>query len=136
MTNIVATPQQFLCRNLFKDAVEYAKTVIADPVRKAAWQNTLKRRNGVYNEAIKEYMNKARLEKQRAATATRRLIVRAFKNQPADEMIGTATYNVGKAPAILTTSHRNLIGTRCKNQDQKNRINSGYKWKSINQTQH
>ena len=56
MSNIIPTKNQQKQRNLFKDAVVYAKEVIADPARKAAWQKRLKRINGVYNEAIKRYI--------------------------------------------------------------------------------
>lgn len=35
MSGIVATPRQRKCRNLFKEAVAYAKEVIADAERKA-----------------------------------------------------------------------------------------------------
>ena len=44
MTNIIATAKQKKQRNLFKEAVAYAKAVIADPTRNVAWQNRLKRR--------------------------------------------------------------------------------------------
>ena len=68
MSKVKATIKQRKCRTTFQDAVAYAKTVISDPVLKAQWQNKLRRHNGVYNAAIKEYMlrekNKKLLDKQ------------------------------------------------------------------------
>ena len=37
MTKIIASAQQRKCRNLFKEAVVYANTAYADPVRKKEW---------------------------------------------------------------------------------------------------
>jgi len=56
MTRIIASAAQRKCRDLFAEAVAYAKEVIADPELKKAWQKKLRRRNGVYNEAVKTYM--------------------------------------------------------------------------------
>ena len=58
MTRIVASKKQRICRNLFKEAVAYAKTVIADEARKKEWQKRLKRSKRVYHAAIKEFMIK------------------------------------------------------------------------------
>ncbi|MEP7110303.1 MAG: hypothetical protein ABI760_20075, partial [Ferruginibacter sp.] len=55
---------------------------IADPVQKAEWQKRLKRRNGVYNEAVKAYLLKDKLAKEREDLLTRRLIWNAFKDLP------------------------------------------------------
>ena len=38
MSRIIAPTKQRKCRDIFKEAVAYAKQVIADPVAKAAWQ--------------------------------------------------------------------------------------------------
>ena len=66
MSNIVASDEQRQCRNLFKEAVAYAKTVIADPVLKKEWQKKIRRRNGVYNKAIKAYMLSKQADIQKA----------------------------------------------------------------------
>jgi len=58
MSGIIASLQQRRCRNLFAKAVVYAKSVIGDPELKAAWQKRIRRRNGVYNKAIKAFMLK------------------------------------------------------------------------------
>ena len=86
MTRIIATAKQRKCRNLFKEAVEYAKQVIADPEAKAAWQKRLRRRNGVFNAAVKFYMLKEKREKERALMMTNHLLWLAFKNATAEEM--------------------------------------------------
>ena len=56
MSDIVASMRQRKCRNLFRDAVAYAKEVVADKERKICWQKILRKPNPVYNAAIKEYM--------------------------------------------------------------------------------
>ncbi|MEP7111244.1 MAG: hypothetical protein ABI760_24825, partial [Ferruginibacter sp.] len=38
MTKIIAFPGQRKCRNLFREAVAYAKSVIADKEKKKEWQ--------------------------------------------------------------------------------------------------
>ena len=86
MTRIIASAKQRKCRNLFKEAVEYAKQVIADPVEKAAWQKKLRKRNGVFNAAVKFYMLKEKRDKERAKMMTDTLLWLAFKNATAQEM--------------------------------------------------
>jgi len=85
MTRIIASARQRKCRNIFKEAVAYARQVIADPVIKAAWQKRLRRHNGVYNNAIKFYMLKDKQDKQRTEMLTARMIRLAFKNEAAME---------------------------------------------------
>ena len=80
MTHIIPTKQQRSRRDLFREAVAYAKTIIADPVLKAAMQKKIRRRNGVYNEVIKIYMLKTKREKERAELQTERLLDKALNN--------------------------------------------------------
>ena len=86
MSRIIASVQQRKCRNLFREAVAYAKMVIADPVRKAEWQRRIKRPNGVYNKAIKQYILEAKrqIEKWKEMEEINKLIRLAFstKNRP------------------------------------------------------
>ncbi|MEP7106583.1 MAG: hypothetical protein ABI760_01350 [Ferruginibacter sp.] len=83
MSRIKASAGQRTSRNLFREAVAYAKTVIADREKKAAWQKRLKRRNGVYNEAVKAYMLKDKLAREREEMLARQLLRNALKNQAA-----------------------------------------------------
>ena len=78
MTDIIPTRQQRSRRDLFREAVAYAKTVIANPVLKEAMQKKIRRRNGVYNESIKIYMLKEKREKERAELQTERLLDKAL----------------------------------------------------------
>lgn len=78
MSRIVASVHQRKCRDLFKEAVVFAKTVIADKPRKEAWQKKLRRRNGVYNEAIKYFMLKDKRAKEAAILLANSLIRRAL----------------------------------------------------------
>ncbi|MEO8770147.1 MAG: hypothetical protein ABI402_08685 [Ferruginibacter sp.] len=79
MSGIIATVHQRNCRNLFKEAVAYAKTVITDLDKKTCWQKKLRKRNSVYNAAIKEYMLRAKKEKQNQFIETNRLLMNAMK---------------------------------------------------------
>ena len=81
MSRIISSTGQRKCRNLFKEAVAYAKTVIADPVKKAEWQKRIRRPNGVYNKAITQYMLQAKrqIEKQKEMEEINKLIRKAFK---------------------------------------------------------
>lgn len=81
MTHIVASLRQRKCRDLFKEAVAYARAIIADPVKKTAWQKKLRKRNSVFNAAIKEFMLREKKVKQAAELATNRLIRLAFRSK-------------------------------------------------------
>ena len=82
MTRIIASAGQRKCRNLFKEAVAYAKTVIADPVKKAAWEKKVKIKYRVFNRVIKEYMLAAKeaiMQREKIGTAIiRKCFVRVY----------------------------------------------------------
>jgi hypothetical protein len=80
MTRIVSSMAQRKCRDLFREAVLYAKEVIADTERKRQWQKRIRRRNGVYNEAVKYYMLKDKKAKEAALLEAQRLLRLAMKN--------------------------------------------------------
>jgi len=80
MSGIIASVRQRRCRNLFAKAVEYAKSVIADPELKAAWQKKIRRRNGVYNKAIKAFMLKESNALQRDVFLEMKKMRLAFRN--------------------------------------------------------
>lgn len=86
MTRIIASMQQRKCRNLFKDAVAYAKEVIADPERKQHWQKRIRIRNGVYNDAIKYHMLKDKRAKEAAMAEATRLLRMALSNAEKNEI--------------------------------------------------
>src|SRR5450432_4410728 len=104
MTKIKASPKQRFCRCLFREAVAYAQSVIADPVREEAWQKRLRRRKGVYNEAVKAYMLKDKLAKEREAFLTARLLRNAFINPHETETIVGATASVAPTVAPLAVA--------------------------------
>ena len=82
MTIIIASAGQRKCRNLFKEAVAYAREIIADPERKKAWQKKLRRRNSVYYAAIKEFMLREKRKKEKEMERARQLIARALNPLP------------------------------------------------------
>jgi len=80
-SNRPPTAHQLKRRKLFLEAVEYAKAIIADPVKKAAWQKKIRRPNGVYNEAIKAYLRKDKLAQEESLYLSEQLLVRSFKDE-------------------------------------------------------
>jgi len=78
MTRIIPSPKQVQCRKLFGEAHAFAKNIMADPVQKAAWQKKCKRPHRVYNEAVRVYMLKDKLQKARAAELANQLINKAY----------------------------------------------------------
>ena len=91
MTRIIASVQQRKCRDLFKDAVAYAKEVIADAERKRQWQKRIRRRNGVYNEAVKYYMLKDKRAREAAMLEANRLVRLALRNRDLEAPISMPT---------------------------------------------
>ena len=56
MTRIIASARQRKCRNLFKEAVDYANKIYADPVKKKEWWAKARNKGHVFNYIIKQYM--------------------------------------------------------------------------------
>jgi hypothetical protein len=56
MDNIVASPAQQYRRNIFKEAVAFARSVNNDPVTKQHWSKKYKTAR-VYNHAIRQYIH-------------------------------------------------------------------------------
>lgn len=86
MTKIKPNARQVKQRNLFKEAVQYAKEVYWDQARRLAWQAKLPKSKSVFNHAIKHYMKMARDKKHRDLMAADYLIEQSFNNMPLDEM--------------------------------------------------
>lgn len=60
MSNVKPSKKQLAEKSRFGDAVRYAKAILADPEKKAAYQATLEPGKSVYHAAIREFMNRAR----------------------------------------------------------------------------
>ncbi len=58
MSHIVPSEAQKSKRNRFKEAVAYAKTIMADPLKKSAYQANLPTGKTAYHAAIAEYLEK------------------------------------------------------------------------------
>ena len=56
MSKIVKTESQLENQYLFKAAHNYAKNILADPIKKAAFINTLPEGKFAYHEAVSKYM--------------------------------------------------------------------------------
>lgn len=68
MTRIIASQEQEKCRNLFREAVGYALSIIRNAEKKTEWQKKLRKKQGdVYNALIKMYMleAKSRIEEKK-----------------------------------------------------------------------
>lgn len=58
MSKVVQSENQLLTCSRFQKAVAYAKSIINDPEKKAAYQANLKKGKTVYLAAIAEFMSK------------------------------------------------------------------------------
>jgi hypothetical protein len=58
-SNSTRTEKQTLARDRFSQAVAYAQAIIADPVKKAAYQKKLPKRKKAYHAALKEFLKSA-----------------------------------------------------------------------------
>lgn len=56
MSGIKPSKQQKQGRSAFRDAVAYAKAILRNPTKKAAYAKGLKKDETVYHAAIKEYL--------------------------------------------------------------------------------
>jgi len=78
MTKIIASMQQRKCRNLFKEAVAYAKIVYADPVKRKEWAKKTRKKHRVVNYIIKQYMLAAKEAAQKRQEIGAIIIHRCF----------------------------------------------------------
>ena len=62
MSQITASAHQRRCRNLFKEAVAYAKAINNDPDKKKAYLKNTGENKTVFNTAISEYMRRVKHE--------------------------------------------------------------------------
>jgi hypothetical protein len=92
MTRIIASAAQRKCRNVFKEAVVYAKRIVADKKIKDTWQKKLRRRGGVWNEAIKEYMLREKRFRQNELMLTEHLLWKTMVARPG--RVGTITHHI------------------------------------------
>jgi hypothetical protein len=58
MSNVKPSKLQKQKRKTFAAAIEYARSIINDPVKKTAYAKRLKKGARVYNAAIKEFLSK------------------------------------------------------------------------------
>lgn len=58
MSRIVASAGQRSCRNLFKEAVSFAREINNDPEKKKAYKATYRGNQSVFNKAISDYMKR------------------------------------------------------------------------------
>ncbi len=63
MENIQPSPLQIKQRAFFKEAVKYAKAILADPVQKVAWEKKLSKKHKLFTQLIKKYMKESGQEK-------------------------------------------------------------------------
>ena len=79
MARIVASNAQRKCRNLFKEAVVYAQSILADPIKFEEWEKrTRKPRYRVFTQVVKYYMLEVKRQKEAAKQRVVRLIRKCF----------------------------------------------------------
>ena len=66
MSKIVASSGQRGCRDLFKEAVAYARDINNDPEKKKAYQENIRKNRSVFNAAVSEYMKRAKQNSTRS----------------------------------------------------------------------
>ena len=77
MTRIIASKGQRKCRDLFKEAVAYALSIVRNKEKKEEWRKKLRKKPGdVYNALIKAYMleAKARIKDEKELKAIKCLL--------------------------------------------------------------
>ena len=103
MTRIIASVQQRKCRNLFKEAVAYAKIVYADPVKRKEWAARTRKKHRVMNYIIKEYIlaaKEAALKRQEIATIIIRKCFSHLTGRKAEYITGRSSVSpTYKVPA-------------------------------------
>ena len=65
MSGVVLSPQQRACNNRFAAAVAYARSVLQDPVLKAAFAEQLPQGDSIYHAAIRAYLRQQGCSKER-----------------------------------------------------------------------
>ena len=78
MSRIVASVAQRKCRDRFKKAVQYANTIMADPVLKAGVRKRIRRKHGVFNAVIKEYMLREKRQNEVELALVNRMLYKAL----------------------------------------------------------
>ena len=74
MTKIIASAKQRKCRNLFKEAVVYAKSIMKDPVQVAEWKKRIKKKHRVFNALVKFHMLKSKRKLQADMSMVNRML--------------------------------------------------------------
>jgi len=101
MTNIVASPGQRSCRDLFKASVKRAQKLMDDPVQRAAWLKKVRQKHRLFNQLVKHFMLEAKKAAKKREMEGRYLIRKTFKNI---SMVYTepTTGNTVAVPANIT----------------------------------
>lgn len=87
MTRIIASAGQRSCRNLFKEAVAYAKKVMADTIQKKAWRKRVRHKHRVFNQIIKAYMLEAKKAAKERVITGKYLLRFCFKTATTTETV-------------------------------------------------
>ncbi|HSV10874.1 MAG TPA: hypothetical protein VLI68_08895 [Hanamia sp.] len=64
MSGIIASASQRNCRNLFKEAVAFARAINNNPEKKKAYLGKTAKNQSVFNAAISEYMERMKKEER------------------------------------------------------------------------
>jgi len=79
MTRIIASESQRKCRNLFREAVKWANTIMAKPEKKKKWLKKVRKKHTLFNQLIKYYMQKGKRELKNRLYLAEKMIRNALK---------------------------------------------------------
>ena len=80
MSRVIASDEQKKCRQLFKEAVAYARTAYTDPEIKLAIQKKIRHKNRIFSYLVKEYMLRDELKKERDMALVNRLLYKSLQH--------------------------------------------------------
>lgn len=80
MTRIIASESQRKCRNLFREAVKWANTIMANPEKKREWLKKVRKKHTLFNQLIKYYMLKGKKEQKNRLYLAEKMIRNTLKS--------------------------------------------------------
>ncbi len=98
MSRIVASTAQQKCRDVFKEAVAFAKAVLANDYLKTQWVKRLGKGKRIFNGIIKAYMLMDKQEREQRVMIGRRIVVRAFAVGSQRSAVSSGQFAVSSDP--------------------------------------
>jgi hypothetical protein len=101
MTNIIASTHQRKQRNLFKESVEYTRSVMSDPIQKELWLKRVRKKHRLFNYLVAKGMAFAKTDPAKRQLAGERIIGTCFETRDTVPGSQKPENNIGKQlPAV------------------------------------